>query len=234
MSLDSRSRTPSPNKIKTSITLWEQPTYDYYGSVNLMDRSRSPSPGQSSLRGRPLQQTHRQMPPPPPRMAVVLCKPTSLQIGKKQSSLDDHLPKVLPSPTYRAADTSPSDINFPRVNDSPSERGSAAFFPTSESKSVVAPSMDITRATIAGDTVGNHAIAPAHYLARGGGQQQLMADSRSFDVGQGRIGDRGFVAAPNGRPLVDANNHLRLRTSPRGYQQQAARSGEDSDDDDWC
>lgn len=101
-SLETRSRSPSPNPPTPTSQ------QEYYGSANLTDRSRSPSPIQSPPRkgGRRLPQV------PPPAM-----KPASLNLQPRQNR--DNMPRVMPSPSVPQAPRSPGNINFPKLNASP-------------------------------------------------------------------------------------------------------------------
>lgn len=108
-SLETRSRSPSPNPTPTST-----PQHEYYGSSNLTDRSRSPSP-QTPRR------QMRRLPQPSP------VKPSSLNLSHApppdimRDRFDPpgaSLPRVVPSPTITPS-RSPSDMNFPRLQGSP-------------------------------------------------------------------------------------------------------------------
>lgn len=102
-SLETRSRSPSPNPTPIGTS-----PYEYYGTSNLIDRSRSPSPSSLSEEG-----THlllRRQPATPQ-------KPAALNLSVRQI---DNMPHVLPSPTIPQPHRSPGSINFPRLSPSPS------------------------------------------------------------------------------------------------------------------
>lgn len=81
--------------------------HEYYGSANLTDRSRSPSPtlGAAPRSKRP----QRRLPATPQ-------KPSSLNLPKRH---DDRMPHVIPSPTVPQPHKSPGSINFPKLSASP-------------------------------------------------------------------------------------------------------------------
>ncbi|XP_061169673.1 voltage-dependent calcium channel type A subunit alpha-1-like [Saccostrea echinata] len=103
-SLETRSRSPSPN-----TTPSQTPLQEYYGTANLTDRSRSPSPASTP----PKKQT-RKLP------SVPLVKPSTLNLA--QPKLKENMPRVLPSPTVPKSVKSPGNINFPRLNPSPTHK----------------------------------------------------------------------------------------------------------------
>ena len=93
---------------------------EYYGSANLTDRSRSPSPT-----GDKQQLPSRSAAPggpggpgrPPRRLPATPQKPSSLNLTKGRRQ--DHMPRVIPSPTIPQPHKSPGSINFPRLAASP-------------------------------------------------------------------------------------------------------------------
>lgn len=189
-----------------------------------MDRSRSPSPTSLSQSSR-LSRSQGRLLPRTPR------KPTSLPIGK-MPSVDEHMPKVLPSPTYKAVgvDASPSSINFPRVSDSPSECGSVTFFPT-DSRTPAAVSTrrearDALAASADHRNNSNRSNAPTHALHNIRALQQ--PDSHAFDSRSSDHRSRSTESAPN-------HLHHRSASGRAVYRQQRqVGASDDSDDDDWC
>lgn len=101
-SLETRSRSPSPTLSPTST-----PQQEYYGTANLTDRSRSPSPVASPPKRQP-----RKLP------EVPVPKPSTLNLA--QPKLKEAMPRVMPSPTIPQPPRSPGNMNFPRLNMSPS------------------------------------------------------------------------------------------------------------------
>ncbi|XP_056009827.1 voltage-dependent calcium channel type A subunit alpha-1-like isoform X8 [Ostrea edulis] len=110
-SLETRSRSPSPN-----TTPSQTPMQEYYGTANLTDRSRSPSPASTP----PKKQT-RKLP------NVPLVKPSTLNLA--QPKLKENMPRVLPSPTVPKSVKSPGNINFPRLNQSPTRKPKSKNIP---------------------------------------------------------------------------------------------------------
>lgn len=109
-SLEARSRSPSPHHTQRQASPPE-----YYGTANLTDRSRSPSPELSAAGGRweagGVVGHRGPRRPGPPR------KPNVLNFSKRRSH--GSMPQVLPSPTVPHIHKSPGNINFPRLNASP-------------------------------------------------------------------------------------------------------------------
>lgn len=108
-SLETRSRSPSPSTTTPSQT----PQAEYYGTANLTDRSRSPSPLSTPPKK---QKQGRKLPPVPLPPAL---KPSTLNLSTPKLK-DKNLPRVMPSPTIPQPPRSPGNINFPRLNQSPS------------------------------------------------------------------------------------------------------------------
>lgn len=111
-SLETRSRTPSPNPTPSST-----PKNEYYGGSNLTDRSRSPSPVGSPV-NTPPKRSVRKLPIVPG--VVQATKPSSLNLA--QPKLKENMPRVMPSPTIPQPSKSPGSINFPRLNASPTHK----------------------------------------------------------------------------------------------------------------
>lgn len=105
-SLETRSRSPSPSTTTPSQT----PQTEYYGTANLTDRSRSPSPVST-----PPKKQGRKLPSVPFQPAL---KPSTLNLSTPKLK-DKNLPRVMPSPTIPQPPRSPGNINFPRLNLSP-------------------------------------------------------------------------------------------------------------------
>ena len=221
-SLTSRSHSPSPT-INKSVSAWEQSTHEYYGSANLMDRSRSPSPASLSQCSHLSHKQGRQLPRTPR-------KPTTLPIAKKPS-IEDHMPKLLPSPTYKAVDGSPSSINFPRVSDSPSERGSVvhSFFPI-ESLSSVTGSNDLNR---------GHLERNGGYANRARMQQQLP-ETFVIDPNLGRQTDRIASQKENKADRIDVNQNPTAHSlNPTAHSHNSSAHSHtqqptSDSDEDWC
>ncbi|XP_078326083.1 voltage-dependent calcium channel type A subunit alpha-1-like isoform X13 [Crassostrea virginica] len=110
-SLETRSRSPSPN-----TTPSQTPMHEYYGTSNLTDRSRSPSPAST-----PPKKQSRKLP------SVPLVKPSTLNLA--QPKLKENMPRVLPSPTVPKSVKSPGNINFPRLNASPTHKAKSKNIP---------------------------------------------------------------------------------------------------------
>lgn len=110
-SLETRSRSPSPSTTTPSQT----PQAEYYGTANLTDRSRSPSPVSTPPK-KQKQKQGRKLPPVPLPPAL---KPSTLNLSTPKLK-DKNLPRVMPSPTIPQPPRSPGNINFPRLNQSPS------------------------------------------------------------------------------------------------------------------
>ncbi|XP_063422202.1 voltage-dependent calcium channel type A subunit alpha-1-like isoform X3 [Mytilus trossulus] len=112
-SLETRSRSPSPSTTTPSQT----PQAEYYGTANLTDRSRSPSPVSTPPKKQKQKQKQgRKLPPVPLPPAL---KPSTLNLSTPKLK-DKNLPRVMPSPTIPQPPRSPGNINFPRLNQSPS------------------------------------------------------------------------------------------------------------------
>lgn len=109
-SLETRSRSPSPNLTPSST-----PMNEYYGGSNLTDRSRSPSPVSSPVQTPPKRSTRKL-----PKAPVQATKPSSLNLA--QPKLKENMPRVMPSPTVPQPSKSPGSINFPRLNASPTHK----------------------------------------------------------------------------------------------------------------
>ena len=110
-SLETRSRTPSPENIPTPT-----PIHEYYGSANLTDRSRSPSPSSTAETSRS-KRTGRRLPATPQKPSTLNLKSTNTLPNPQQN-----MPHVIPSPTIPQPHKSPGSINFPRLSASPTHR----------------------------------------------------------------------------------------------------------------
>ena len=110
-SLETRSRTPSPENVPTPT-----PFHEYYGSANLTDRSRSPSPSSTAETSRS-KRTGRRLPATPQKPSTLNLKPTNTLPNPQQN-----MPHVIPSPTIPQPHKSPGSINFPRLSASPTHR----------------------------------------------------------------------------------------------------------------
>jgi len=115
-SLETRSRSPSPSTTTPSQT----PQAEYYGTANLTDRSRSPSPLST-----PPKKQGRKLPPVPLPPAL---KPSTLNLSTPKLK-DKNLPRVMPSPTIPQPPRSPGNINFPRLNQSPTHAPRGSSYP---------------------------------------------------------------------------------------------------------
>ena len=122
-SLETRSRSPSPH-LSPSLSHAE-----YYGSVNLTDRSRSPSPGGSAAGGAEqrtakTKRSTRRLPATPLKPSTLNLRRPDGQSPGRPDAIPVTMPHLLPSPTVPQKARSPSSINFPHLNASPT-RGAA-------------------------------------------------------------------------------------------------------------
>lgn len=126
--LDRRSRSPSP----LHETL--PPGEEYYGTTQLERRSRSPSP--SSAHSLPIQRlrTSGRRTGGGRRLPATPSKPSSLRLTA-QSVEGINFPVVSHSPTVPQPNRSPNNINFPRVNASPSHLPKSQQLPSREWRS---------------------------------------------------------------------------------------------------
>ncbi len=112
-SLETRSRTPSPENVPTPT-----PGLEYYGSANLTDRSRSPSPSSTAETSRGGKaRPARRLPATPQKPSTLNLKATNTLPTPQQN-----MPHVIPSPTIPQPHKSPGSINFPRLSASPTHR----------------------------------------------------------------------------------------------------------------
>lgn len=159
-SLEARSRSPSPNR---QTTQRQASPPEYYGTANLTDRSRSPSPELSGAGGR-WDGTggggHRgPRRPGPPR------KPNVLNLTKRRSH--GSMPQVLPSPTVPHIHKSPGNINFPRLNASPTR------FPVAISSPPPNPGPVSNGAIPSGDAAPPHPHATAKKMSKASSTHQI-------------------------------------------------------------
>jgi len=246
-SLETRSRTPSPTNDRYRVS----PHPEYYGKTNLTDRSRSPSPPSSLI--------------PPKRAeglgpaAPAAQKPTELNFSNKRRNSRGSMPQMLPSPTVPPPDaSSPSCINFPRLNPSPTHK----LIPSPVSTTTtVSPAASIPQhgATIPGGASGTHrSVRQPELVQRKPSQRhrhedeggaggvgmppQVKCQSREMIDRQSSLQEsrlRSNATLPRRRDVAlnrDVASNGEMRRRPTSYPPHDVEEGEDSDSDDegWC
>ncbi len=235
--------------------------HEYYGSANLTDRSRSPSPSSTADTIRSKR--------PARRLPATPQKPQSLNL-KPQQNLpppQPNMPHVIPSPTIPQPHKSPGSINFPRLSASPTHRimnippdqnphhpgrGMIPYSPT-EKNDLNQPGIPLDgrdprsshrypdhdrppRFQDQGQILNNQRPQPPHYTDR-------ERDNRFRDNRFGAEGSTALGRPGGGRPIVPngykpgqgmRGDRTGIHGRPNPVDIIRGGADDDSDDDDWC